>query len=90
MEDRKEEVQKFVNDIIKSLYGKNGKVGKRCKFIDEPINWGDLSCFEVKQDIDGTFVVFIDEASPDCCNFNRFIEAELKKKGIEADVITEW
>jgi hypothetical protein len=90
MIDRKEEIEKLTNEIIKSLYDADGKVRKRGGLYEEPINWGDLGVCEVKQDIDGTFIIFIEEADPSCCEFNNFIAEELKKKGIEATVITEW
>lgn len=58
---------------------------------DEPINWGDLKCCEVKAFTDGTYRVTIDEASPDGCpTFCDYIRRHLKLQGWDCEVETEW
>lgn len=63
--------------------------------FDEAINWGDLGCVEASKVITdkGTerYVVLIEEASPDCIDFQEFISFELGLKGFDkVEVRTEW
>lgn len=58
---------------------------------DEPINWGDLKCAEVRAFDDGRFLVIIDEASPGACpTLCDYIGRHLKIRGWDCDVETEW
>jgi hypothetical protein len=82
-------IQDEINKIIKSFYTKKGKVkrefGKKFKF--DPINWGDLKCYDVKK----KYVVYIDEADPDYCDkFKEYLRQEMKKKGYDVEIVTEW
>lgn len=57
----------------------------------EPVNWGSLSCNEVKEFKDGTFQVIIDEASPGGCpTLCAYIEDFMRAYGWEVKVETEW
>lgn len=93
-----ETIQGLVNWIILSLYRLDDelvfKVDKK-RLIEagvdvEPINWGDLKCYYVEKKGE-TYIAFVDEASPDCVKFRRFIEERLKKWGWDNVVVeTEW
>ena len=91
-------VRAAVDSLISYLYEladdvcwrQDGPKTKRLGFRDEPINWGDLSCCDVEKFADGSFLVTIDEASPECPNFCEWIRARLQKWGWEAKVQTEW
>ncbi len=67
---------------------------KRIKYFkidQEPINWGDLKCNEVKKFDDGSYLVVIDEASPDGCpTFCSYIEKYMTSWGWSVKVETEW
>ena len=91
------------NRLIQSLYvpsvSEDGRLiyvrdQARCDMFgieEEPINWGDLKCFEVKAFEGGGYLVTIDEASPDGCEtFCEFIRRHLSLMGWECDVQTEW
>ena len=56
--------------------------------FDEPINWGDLHCFDVQFGL----TVFIEEAAPGCSQLTNYVAEELFKRGFGKDitVITEW
>ena len=87
-----EKIKEEINNIIKSLYLKSGKANRK-KLIeadldDEPINWGDLKCYEVKETT--LYIAFIDEASPTAYKFRDYIKEEMAEKGYEVEVITEW
>jgi hypothetical protein len=80
-------IQDYVNQIIKSFYDKNGKVKEEfIKEFDEAINWSGLQCSIVKY----CFVVYIEEADPNCENLKEYIKRELNLKGIDVEVITYW
>ena len=58
---------------------------------NEPINWGDLSCNDVKKFEDGSYLVVIDEAAPnDCQTFCEYIEKYMRSYGWEVKIETEW
>ena len=59
---------------------------------EEPINWGDLSCLEVKRFEDGSWEVILEEASPgDCPNLCEYVRSWLEKWGWKpVSVRTEW
>ena len=68
---------------------------ERCEHFgiseDEPINWGDLKCCEVKPFADGKYRVTIDEASPgECPTLCEYIRKYLKLQGWDCEVQTEW
>lgn len=97
-EDR---VMTLVNKLIDALYivkegdGLTQADWKRIKQfkIDgkEPINWGNVGCFEVKAFADGTFLVTIDEAAPkDCPTLCDYIQRFMKSWGWDVKVETEW
>lgn len=95
-------IQELVNTLIAALYipviekRRFEKLDEnRIKHFEiddtEPINWGDLKCNEVKKFEDGTYLVTIDEASPnDCPTFCEYIEKYMKSNGWEVRVVTEW
>ena len=69
-------IQDLANDLIAALYipikgeGFKSTDFSRIEFFgikgkDEPINWGHLSCVEVRGFIDDTFLVLIEEARPE-------------------------
>jgi hypothetical protein len=59
--------------------------------VEEAINWGDLKCSEVRAFADGTYLVTIDEASPDGCpTFCEYIRRHLALQGWICEVQTEW
>jgi hypothetical protein len=64
-------------------------------FSDEAINWGDLGCVEssyVLNDSGENYCeVLIEEAAPDCAEFQAAIQLELGKRGWPyVRVRTEW
>ena len=67
----------------------------RCKKFNvesdnEPINFGDLHCFEVYLK-DDYFVVCVEEAAPnDCPTFCAYLEKYLGLYGYKVSVQTEW
>jgi len=89
-------VQNLVNWLISCLYDPDPELIKKVNikkikdFKDEPINWGDLHCYEVKKAHDSTYIAFIQEASPECPKFKSYIENWMKKWGWNVIVITEW
>ena len=95
-------VQDLVNDLINALYipikgwdSITKADHERIKHFgiedDEPINWGNLKCNEVKKFEDGSFLVVIDEAAPnDCQSFCEYIETYMRSYGWEVRVETEW
>lgn len=98
-------IQSLVNILINALYipvydehvTKTDPVRlKKFHIAEEPINWGDLKCNEVKR-IYGekgeikSYEVTIDEASPEGCEtFCNYIEDYMEKWGWNVKVITEW
>jgi hypothetical protein len=66
---------------------------ERCKLFgidEEPINWGDLSVCDVVELKDGSFIVTIEEAAPECHTLCAYIEKYLRINGWEVKVKTEW
>jgi len=88
MDEHSKYIQDKVNEIIKSFYDKNGKVKKEFEkiFEEDAINWGDLKCSLVKK----CYVVYIEEADPNCENLKEYIKRELSLEGIDIEVITYW
>jgi len=78
-----------IDDIIKSFYNKNGNVKKEILesylLSGEAINWGNLKCIDVKR----KYVAYISEASSNC-SLKEYLKQEMKKKGYDIEVITEW
>lgn len=97
-----EMIDKAVDKLIAALYKPVVEDGRmfyqrdpvRCEEFgvdDEPMNWGDLKCVDVRAFADGTFQVTIDEASPgECPTFCAYIAHMLKMQGWECEVQTEW
>ena len=57
----------------------------------EAINWGDLSCVEVKGYAEGGWEVFIEEAAPECPALQAYIAKWLTAWGwTPVEVRTEW
>jgi hypothetical protein len=84
-----ETIQNKANEIIKSLYTKNGKIKRKTRwmFKGEPINWGNLKCIAVER----KYVVYICEAAPNVEEFKNYIKKELEKNGCkDVEIITEW
>jgi hypothetical protein len=81
-------IQDEINNIIKSFYKKNGKVKKEVvkAFNYEPINWGNFKCVGVEK----KYVVYTEEASAHCENLKEYLRQELKKKGYDVEIVTEW
>jgi hypothetical protein len=81
-------LQDEVNRIIKSFYDRNGIVKEEFvkEFDGEGINWSGLKCSFVKK----CFVIYIEEADPNCENLREFIKRELALKGLDVEVITYW
>jgi hypothetical protein len=97
----KEHLTDLVNILIKGLYipveGHTSVTRRdpiRCEafgICEEPINWGDLWCSEVKKFEDGTFLVTIEEAMPaNCQTLCDYIERFMRSYGWEVRVQTEW
>lgn len=63
-------------------------------FAGEAINWGDLHCIEVLmcEDEKGRefWLVKIEEAAPESSKLCEFVRTYLSKRGIDAEVKTEW
>lgn len=64
-------------------------------FPSNPINWGDLRCLEAShvQTDDGRKYhrVVIEEASPECPEFCKYIAERLAESGFKGvEVLTEW
>ena len=93
-----EQVTEAVDRLIRCLYQPDAELGWIANrelitilgFWDEPINYGDLGCVEVKEFTDHTFLVLIEEADPSCPVFCAWIAEWLQKWGWEARVETEW
>jgi hypothetical protein len=80
-----------VNDDGRVIYVRDQARCDMFGIVEEPINWGDLKCFEVKAFADGSYLVTIDEASPDGCEtFCYFIHHYLYLMGWVCEVKTEW
>ena len=75
-------VNQIIDDLfIKDEYGGRLKVNNQIGFDSEPVNWGDLDCYDAEKLEDGSWIVFIEEAAPERCpDFCEYIESEMKKK----------
>ena len=76
-------IAREVNKIISELEPKD---------FWEPINWGDLSCYDVIYG-ERQCHITITEASPDCPYFKEIIEEQIEdmvNDKIKIVVITEW
>ena len=93
-----EVVKNMVNKLIEALYIPD----KEHEFVTdplrlekfgiekEPINWGDLKCFEVIKG-KNAYVSIIDEAAPEeCPTFCEYITKYMELWGWTVEVITEW
>ncbi|MEM9947878.1 MAG: hypothetical protein AAF810_17710 [Cyanobacteria bacterium P01_D01_bin.36] len=61
--------------------------------FDETINWGDLSVTSIYLNTEAEtaqFLVFIEEASDDACDFQCSIAIALAAQGFDCIVITQW
>ena len=84
--------KKLMNDVEKILkeIDKNDKL-----FNHEAINWADLHCVDVA-DVDSYSYgkltqVTIEEAAPECLNFQAHIMTKLQEIGYKnVDVVTQW
>lgn len=96
-----ERIERLVDMLIQALYipDKGEQIyhvdSNRTTFFQiddsEPINWGDLKCNEVKRFDDGSFLVVIDEASPNNCpTFCGYIETYMASWGWTVRVETEF
>ena len=95
MMEELEEVEMEVNKILKALYRKDGGTNrtklKKYGLDKEAINWGDLGVVEVWYKPEGCrYLVIIDEADPSCGKFQGYISSEMRKKGFNVEVVTEW
>ena len=81
-------IQDEINQIIKSFYTKRGKVKTKVMemFNYEPVNYGNLKCVGVMK----KYVAYVEEASSNCNNLKEYLKQEMKKKGYDVEVITEW
>ncbi len=99
---RGERVMLLVDMLIDALYiptkGERTTVTdkERIKFFEidfsEPVNWGGgLHCCEAKEFADKSFLVTLEEASPnDCPTLCEYIETYMASYGWEVKVETEW
>lgn len=85
------------NWLLERLYKPDAERGavvvKRrdtASFWGEPINWGDLSAVAEQQE-DGTFLITLEEAAPECPNLCAYIKDWLVKWGWQSiEVVSEW
>jgi len=56
----------------------------------EPINWGDLNVTEVEPLEDGSFIVHVEGAAPDCYMLQRWLADWLWTWGWDCRIETEW
>jgi len=95
MVSEEEHIQALINRIIDTMY---------CPVIDEkqfipankpegthnePINWGNLGCTEVRR-TGKTFEAVLEECSPECQHLPAYIHNLLLFWGWECDIICEW
>lgn len=71
------------------------KAIKEKEKIGGDVNWGDLSCSEVflcvREDGSEFYRVIIEEAAPDACELQEYVEFELFQRGFkDVEVTTEW
>ncbi len=96
-----EVVKNLVNECIRQCYVLDEKLvkvlnvpyAKEWGIYDEPINWGDLTCYDVVDERDDKgiyYIAYIEEASPSCVEFREYIKDWLKAWGWEVNPITEW
>ena len=84
--------QKLIKDVEKILK----EIDRKDKlFVHEAINWADLHCVDVA-DVDSYFndkyiQVTIEEAAPECLNFQAHIIKKLEEIGYKhVNVVTQW
>lgn len=95
-------VQNIINKLIEALYIPEKEHSTILTIDDlrlkhfgiernEPINWGNLKCTEVKKFSDNSFLVTIEEAEPKrCITFCNYIEEMMNSYGWKIRVETEW
>jgi len=96
-------VRDMVNDLITMLYSPDeeheftlDRLKALCLGIDvdEPVNWGDLGCSEVRRSvIDGkeVFLVTLEEAMAEQCpTLCRYVQRYIKAWGWDVEVQTTW
>lgn len=77
-----EQIKSTVNEAIGAL---------KIKQIDEPINWGNLHCHKVEKLSDNVYKIYIEEASPYCPKFQKYIVDYIQERfDIIAWVVTKW
>jgi len=93
------QMKKLISDTNNII----NKAQKEKKKIQEAINWGDLGCLHFVEEItkyyfninppaaEKFYRITIEEASPECYEFQSFIKEELLKLGYKnIEVTTEW
>lgn len=99
-----EEIQIYINSLIKDLYDKDGyrDIEKTISLglDDEPINWGDFKCYDVGESLvydDSSkgytqqFRAYISEVDPSADKLTLYIEDKVKEKfGILIEANTSW
>lgn len=96
-----EVLRRNVNWLIEQCYEPDAEIGagvtdRRLKQLGlwdsrkEAINWGDLSCVSVKQFVDDSWEVVLEEASSDSSVLCHYIWDWLTKWGWKVNVRTEW
>jgi hypothetical protein len=83
--------------LLERLYEPDSEVGARCakwarcRFGAEPVNWGDLSCTEVRQFADGCWRVVLEEATAgECPKLCEYVRGWLQNWGWRVVVETTW
>lgn len=95
--DAKEIIQSLVNWLITSLYVPdkdlikvvNKELIQKLGLDKDPINWGDLKCFDVEE-VEGRWIAYVDEADPLAYDLQRWLESWLNLWGWNVRVVTEW
>ena len=96
-EDSKKIIQSLVNWLITSLYvpdkvlikAVNKELIQKLGLDKDPINWGDLKCFDVEV-LGESWVAYVDEAAPSAYNLQHYLEKWLALWGWNVRVVTEW
>ena len=82
--------------LLARLYEPDAETGAHASPLengmrDEAINWGDLSCSDVRQFTDGRWQIVLEEASPgQCPSLCEYVRHWLTKWGWEVEVATRW
>jgi len=95
--DAKKIIQSLINWLIISLYIPDKELIKvvdteliqKLGLDKEPINWGDLKCFEVEK-LGESWVAYVDEADPSAYNLQQYLEKWMRVWGWNVKVVTEW